>query len=671
MRRRSRLRLPMVTVPPRPADYAAAGVPPPPDTPRGPATPESAREPAPPQAPAPPARLTLRAVPPPDLAAASEAVLRLLDPGEIDLSLLPRRRRTAIFLNGGHVCAIGGDVAALGRSLDNTAVLLDPAVSREHALLLREDDGTWRVVNISTHNPLLAGEMVLAPGTEGALRAGETLALGHSAVQLLAPGGGKEERGGRGGDAEDAEDAEEFSGRGTRSGDARVASGARSVREAEGPVFVGAHGMRPARGERWAAGDSGTRVLGLGVTMEFALRRRPNTRAFALLAALALVAALACSVVTLGAAALIGADALSTYGAGHVLAALAIPLAPSLGVGLLVALLDRYEREPPPVLLGAFLWGALIAIAPVLLLEHSLTQALLAGITAHGLPADLTRALTRALTAGLTEETVKGAGLLVLLVALRDEFDNVTDGVLYGMLVGAGFALVENFAYFAQTPRGDLPFLIAGRIVLGWLGHSTFTAIFGAALGFARETRDRATAWMASLLGFCLAVLLHTAFDAVTFGADALAQHGVAANTVQFIVGALALAYVPLFAEQTALGTVLLAALRREAAVVREFLAAEVLRGSVTPDEYVLLQNATLRARVERRLLVGLGPRAYLTARALHQAAIGLAFRAWHVANGDPPKPGALQPEDAYRARIVRLRASLARQLAAAYSALM
>ncbi|HKS69104.1 MAG TPA: PrsW family intramembrane metalloprotease [Ktedonobacterales bacterium] len=408
-------------------------------------------------------------------------------------------------------------------------------------------------------------------------------------------------------------------------------------------------------------------MLGLGVTMEFALRRRPNARAFGLLAALALALAVASAVVTLGAAALIGADALSAYGAGHVLAALAIPLAPALGVVLLVALLDRYEREPLPVLLAAFLWGALIAIAPALVLEHDLTQTLLAGITAHGLPADLTRALARALTAGLTEETVKGMGLVLLLLALRDEFDNVTDGVLYGMLVGAGFALVENFAYFAQSPRGDLPFLIAGRVVLGWLSHSTFSAIFGAALGFARETRDRATAWLPPLLGFCLAVLLHTAFDFVTFGADALAQHGVAADTPQFIAGALALAYVPLFAEQAMLGAVLLAALRREAAVVREFLAPEVLRGAVTPDEYTLLQNATLRARVERRLLVALGPRAYLTARALHQAAIGLAFRAWHVANGDPAKPGPLQPEDAYRARIIRLRASLARQLATAF----
>ena len=33
--------------------------------------------------------------------------------------------------------------------------------------------------------------------------------------------------------------------------------------------------------------------------------------------------------------------------------------------------------------------------------------------------------------------------------------------------------------------------LILGRVVLGWLGHSTFTACFGAALGLVRERRSQ------------------------------------------------------------------------------------------------------------------------------------------------------------------------------------
>jgi hypothetical protein len=226
--------------------------------------------------------------------------------------------------------------------------------------------------------------------------------------------------------------------------------------------------------------------------------------------------------------------------------------------------------------------------------------------------------------------------------------------------------MVENFAYFAQSPRGDLPFLIVGRVLLGWLSHSTFTGLFGATLGFARETRDRRVRVLLPLLGFCAAVLLHTAFDFVAYAADALAAQGAIPNTPLFVAGALLLTYVPLFGEQAVLFSMIVAALRREAAIVREYLADEVLDGRVTPDEYALLQNASLRARAEHRLFFALGLRPYLIARALHQTAIGLAFRKWHVANGDPAKPGTLQPEDVYRARVTRLRAALTRQLVAA-----
>jgi hypothetical protein len=117
--------------------------------------------------------------------------------------------------------------------------------------------------------------------------------------------------------------------------------------------------------------------------------------------------------------------------------------------------------------------------------------------------------------------------------------------------------------------------------------------------------------------------------------------------------------YVPLFGGQAVLLRLLLASLRREAAVIRAQLADEVLAGSVAPDEYVIVQDAALRGEVERRLLLTAGPRAYLLGRGLHAAIIGLALRKWHVAAGDAPKPGARQPEDAYRERIASLRVAL------------
>jgi len=104
---------------------------------------------------------------------------------------------------------------------------------------------------------------------------------------------------------------------------------------------------------------------------------------------------------------------------------------------------------------------------------------------------DILRSAVQALHAGVTEETVKGSGLLLLFLLLREKFASVTHGIVYGALIGAGFALVENFSYFAISPRNLLPYLIIGRFILDWLGHSTFVACFGAALGYVRHTRGR------------------------------------------------------------------------------------------------------------------------------------------------------------------------------------
>src|SRR5213082_1168921 len=101
---------------------------------------------------------------------------------------------------------------------------------------------------------------------------------------------------------------------------------------------------------------------------------------------------------------------------------------------------------------------------------------------------------------------------------------------------------------------------------------------------------------------------------------------------------------------------ILIKALAHEAAVIREFLAVEVSNGVVKVDEYALLQNSFQRTKTERRVLREYGFRQWLRVKALYQTEIGLAFRKWHVSMGDKPKLGYIQPEDAYRKRINRLR---------------
>jgi RsiW-degrading membrane proteinase PrsW (M82 family) len=554
------------------------------------------------------------------LAPPSLAVLRVLRVEANPLGAKPYGEPPHAFLSGGWVYPIANSAVSLGRGLRNDATLLDPSASREHARLLREADGWW-IENLSSANPLWVEAETVAPSERALVPPGSRFQLGATILQLLAP------------DTSERRTA--------------TPNGAPQTQ---------------TTGEMTALGLTGTHLLSPGVTLQYALRGKLGPRPLlAMLSALLLLFAV-CAVLTLGIAALVGRDALALGGAGRVLAAGVIPLIPALGAAALVWALDRYEREPPLLLLAAFLWGAVIAIPPALYIERALTAAL--GVSSVATIGD---ALAQALTAGATEELIKGAGLLILLLLLHDEFDNVTDGVIYGILIGAGFAMVENFVYFSLSSHSDFGFLVVGRILLGWLGHSTFTAAFGAGLGYAREahsSRGRRYRLLAPLLGLLAALLLHTLFDFVAFAADAANRSTTLGERGPWIgvISAL-LDYLPLFAAQAVLLAIVIGSLRREAATIREYLADETLSGVVTPDEYILAQDARLRSAAERQYAIAYGARPWLTARALYQTEIGLAFRKWHVAQGDPPKRGPRQPEDAYRARIARLRRSLLRQI--------
>ncbi|HEV2238854.1 MAG TPA: PrsW family glutamic-type intramembrane protease [Ktedonobacterales bacterium] len=559
------------------------------------------------------------------LAGTGLGVLRVVQVDEPDAELLatttPQPVPAPEPQGSGTLFTIRGPLTTLGRGARNDVVLTDPTVSREHALL-RVDGGLWWVENVSARNPLWVGAVEAAPGMSLPVPGGSLLRLGQTTLQLLAP--------------------------------------APETRR----LFT-----EPAGAEGTPAGAAP--LLDLGVTMQFALSRRLTPRARVLVVALGALAFLAGAVALASTLALVRQATLNTQGAGSALAALAIPLVPALGAALLVGFIDRYEREPIVLLVAAFAWGVVIASPAALVVERTLARGLaaapLVAAGAHGALALAAQAALQGLSAGVAEECVKGAGLVVLLLLLRDEFDNVTDGILYGVLIGAGFALVENFVYFAASPRAQLGALVLGRVVLGWLGHSTFTALFGAGLGYARETRDRRTQWLAPLLGFVAAVALHSLFDAVDFFASAVAHTPGVGHTIATVaLAAVLINYLPLFAAQAILWRMLLRALRREEDIVREYLAPEVSAGIVTPDEYVLLQRYQERGRFEHRCLLLWGPRAYLTARDLHQTATGLAFRKWHVALGDRPKPTPRQPEDAYRERIPRLRQRLLRLAAPA-----
>jgi len=560
----------------------------------------------------------------------------------------------------------------IGRALSNDIVLMDPTVSREHARLVLESGG-WHLVNLTTQNVVRVNGRPVPSGSSLEVYPQDIVILGSTMLQLIAPlAGGQGEAKpvdtSLSGDISQIEThplqlaawpANQSDGISLEGGRQPIVDGhgasktpppvpARPLSSRAVPVLP----VQPEPelvAQPWDEEEEN--VLGAGVTMQFALPQRLGLGARWLIAGVGVTILFISATVTIILNSLIGISALAENGISSIVAALTIPLLPAIGINLLVNFMDRYEREPWFLRLAAFLWGAIIAIPFAFFIEQDI-QNLLGPNTS-----DIVRNMFDGLNAGITEETVKGLGLLLLFFILRDEFDNVTDGIVYAALIGAGFAFVENFRYFASNSRDTLVFLIVGRVILGWLGHSTFTACFGAALGYIRHTKDGWKQILIPLLGYLIAVGLHSFYDFVDFQAGAAIRAAPNDSSVAlFSLIAIIGDYIPPFLAQIGLLYILVKGLAHEAAVIREFLASEVSNGVVMVNEYALLQNSFQRTREERRVLRKSGVRQWLRVKALYQTEIGLAFRKWHVKMGDKPKLGYLQPEDAYRQRIRRLR---------------
>jgi RsiW-degrading membrane proteinase PrsW (M82 family) len=208
---------------------------------------------------------------------------------------------------------------------------------------------------------------------------------------------------------------------------------------------------------------------------------------------------------------LIGSGAPGALVVGTLLAAL--PVGPLVGVFLW---LDRYEPEPRSLIVTALGWGALVATAAALVLQ-TLDQ------FAFGRP----ESLTAAVVAPITEEAAKGLFVLLLVVARRRVIDGVLDGIVYGGMVGIGFAFTENILYLAAAYMGGEGIgpggigAVTGTFVVRGIfspfAHPFFTALFGIGIGYAVVTRSRFWRVAAPLLGYAAAVLAHALWNGAAY----------------------------------------------------------------------------------------------------------------------------------------------------------
>ena len=190
---------------------------------------------------------------------------------------------------------------------------------------------------------------------------------------------------------------------------------------------------------------------------------------------------------------------------GRVLPALGILLALAPGLVWLALFYrqDHLEPEPMRLVASVFVLSALLALAVgiPLLRDVFAVQEWMSG----GLFVQLAGGF---LVVGFVQEALKYAAVR-FSVYETDEFDEPTDGVVYGTAAGLGFATVLNLAVLGESGEVGLG-LASIHAVLIALAHGSFGGVVGYFLsGQKLEARP---AWW-SALGIAAAALLNSVFS--------------------------------------------------------------------------------------------------------------------------------------------------------------
>lgn len=184
---------------------------------------------------------------------------------------------------------------------------------------------------------------------------------------------------------------------------------------------------------------------------------------------------------------------------------LALSIAPGLAISIYIFLKDQYNREPAMQLLFSFFLGCLSVIPAILI--QMLTTKPLEHLMGEGI---LFTAVFAYLIVGTSEEWSKYL-MLRLYAFPKRAFDEPFDGIVYSVMVGMGFATVENIGYVSQHGMGTAIL----RMFLSVPAHGTFAVLMGYFAGKAKFNPERRTFLLMS--GIFWAVFFHGTYDFLLF----------------------------------------------------------------------------------------------------------------------------------------------------------
>ncbi len=245
---------------------------------------------------------------------------------------------------------------------------------------------------------------------------------------------------------------------------------------------------------------------------------------------------------------------------------------PMVIFSIILTWFDRYEKEPLWLVTGVFLWGLIVAAGSALIINTAFNLTILFAVSDTTL-ADVG---TATLIAPPVEETVKGLAVLAVFIYFREHFDSVLDGIIYGGLVGFGFAAAENMNYifsgYSSPGSSGLMGLIsvaAVRIFLIPFLHAFLTGFTGIGFAVARLNRGWVR-YVAPPAGYFTAIILHSIHNLLSSAGSLICILGSVLDWIGFIGMFVFILYL----------------VWREGLIMREQLQEEVAFGTLTQAQY-------------------------------------------------------------------------------------
>ena len=308
------------------------------------------------------------------------------------------------------------------------------------------------------------------------------------------------------------------------------------------------------------------------------------------------------------------------------LAATAIP------AGLIIYRFDQFEPEPASLIGIALLWGGVVALT-----FASITNSAMLSFLQHVMPAAQVDSWGAAIVAPINEELYKGAGLVMLYLMARSEFNGVMDGLVYGAMIGLGFQVVENVQYFMLAAgesgggqAGPVVSMFFLRVVLsGVYSHMLFTGLMGFGFAYLVTQPERTKGKRSGMLILCAGLAWAAHFVWNSPWLEALMSRGTGAFVLAIVIKG-----VPFLALLVLLAVF---ARRRETQAFSRLIGAEVGSDALTAEEFQILKSGRNRRKTLRWMKRNKGPAARAVLKQLMRAQMNLALFQGKVDSFDHP----------------------------------